>query len=87
VIEPVEILELLARYPCGGPSSQWVPEDLARILQEKHNQYRKSMASHEITNEHEAMTPACGTVVLIINQNPAHPHRWVGISALIEAES
>ena len=85
VIEPVGILELLARYPCGGHNSQWVPEDFVRILKEKHNQYRKSMASHEISNEHEAMTPACGTVVLIINPNPNQPHRWVGISALIEA--
>lgn len=23
----VEFLDLLARYPCGGPGSQWVPSD------------------------------------------------------------
>lgn len=85
VIEAVDILEVLARYPCLGGKVQWSPRDVVKILQEKHNQYRKSMASHEISDEHESMTPACGTVVLIINPNPKQPHRWVGISALIEA--
>jgi len=85
LIDAVEILVVLARYPCQGVNSQWNTNDVVGILQEKHNQYRKSMASHEISDEETSMTPACGTVVLIINQNQNQPHRWVGISALIEA--
>lgn len=84
VIEAVEFLELLGRYPCGGAGSQWTPGDLVKILWEKRNQYRKSMASHEISDDDAEITPACGTVVLIINEQPGRPHRWVGISALIE---
>lgn len=85
LIEAVDILDVLARYPCQGVNAQWNTNDVAGILQEKHNQYRKSMASHEISDEETNMTPACGTVVLIINPNQHEPHRWVGISALIEA--
>jgi hypothetical protein len=84
IVEAVEILELLARYPCKGFNAQWSPDDVVEILQAKYNQYRKSMASHEISDEEESMTPACGTVVLIINPNQNRRHRWVGISALIE---
>jgi hypothetical protein len=85
LIEAVDILDVLARYPCQGVNAQWNTNDVVGILQEKHNQYRKSMASHEISDEETNMTPACGTVVLIINPNQHEPHRWVGISALIEA--
>jgi hypothetical protein len=84
VIEAVEFLELLGRYPCGEAGSQWSPSDFVKILREKRNQYRKSMASHEISGNDPEVTPACGTVVLIINEQPGLPHRWVSISALIE---
>jgi hypothetical protein len=84
VIEAVEFLELLGRYPCGETGSQWVPVDFVRILREKRNQYRKSMASHEISDDDPEITPACGTVVLIISEEPHRPHRWVSISALID---
>lgn len=84
VIESVEFLELLGRYPCGEEGSQWGPTDFVKILREKRNQYRKSMASHEISDDDPEITPACGTVVLIISEEPGRPHRWVGISALIE---
>ena len=87
LIEAVPILELLGRYPCGGDGAQWNPHDFVKILKEKRNQYRKSIASHEISDDDSRTTPACGTVMLIINQNPKLPHRWVGISALIDAES
>ena len=83
VIEAVEILELLGRYPCGGDGSQWSPQDLVAILSEKRNQYRKSMASHSISDDDPLITPACGTVVLVISPEQGRPHRWVGISALI----
>lgn len=84
VIEAVEFLEILSRYPCGEAGSQWAPSDFVKILREKRNQYRKSMASHEISDDDPDITPACGTVVLIISETPDRPHRWVGISALIE---
>jgi hypothetical protein len=84
VIEAVEFLELLGRYPCGEAGSQWSPLDFVKILREKRNQYRKSLASHEISDDDPEITPACGTVVLIISEEPDRPHRWVGISALID---
>jgi hypothetical protein len=85
MIEAVDILDVVARYPCQGDKAQWSPLNIVEILQEKYNQYRKSMVSHEISDEDTSMTPACGTVVLIINPKPNQPHRWVKISALIEA--
>jgi hypothetical protein len=84
VIEAVEILELLGRYPCGGDGSQWSPEDLVAILSEKRNQYRKSIASHAISDDDPSIGPACGTVLLVVSPTPGKPHRWVGISALID---
>ena len=84
VFEAVEFLELLGRYPCGETGSQWAPSDFVKILLEKRNQYRKSMASHEISDDDPVITPSCGTVVLIISEKPGRPHRWVGISALME---
>ena len=35
VIEAVGILELIGRYPCGGPGSQWSSSDLLEILIDK----------------------------------------------------
>ena len=84
VIEAVEILELLGRYPCGGEGCQWSPEDLVAILSEKRNQYRKSIASHAISDDDPSIGPACGTVLLVVSPTPGKPHRWVGISALID---
>lgn len=84
VIEAVEILELLGRYPCGGEGCQWSPEDLLAILSEKRNQYRKSIASHSISDDDPSISPACGTVLLVVNPKQGRPHRWVGISALID---
>ena len=84
VIESVEILELLGRYPCSGEGCQWSPEDLVAILSEKRNQYRKSIASHSISDDDPSISPACGTVLLVANPKPGRPHRWVGISALID---
>jgi hypothetical protein len=86
IIEAVTFLDLLGRYPCKESGCQWCPRDFVKILQEKRNQYRKSMVSHEISDGNSRVTPACGTVVLIINQNPKLPHRWVGITALIDAD-
>jgi hypothetical protein len=83
-IASVDFLDLLGRYPCGGQGSQWSTADFVQILKEKRNQYRKSMASHEISDEDPNTTPVCGTVVLIINPNPLLPHRWVSVNALIE---
>jgi hypothetical protein len=86
LIQAVEFLDLLGRYPCQEINTQWNPRDFVRILQEKRNQYRKSMASHDISDEDGSTTPACGTVVLLINQNPKLPHRWFSVTALIEAD-
>lgn len=86
VIQSVDIIELPYRYPCGGVSAQWAPVDLVKILTEKYCQFRKSIVSHEISDQFKGMTPSCGTVVLVISQDPEVPHRWVGISALIEVE-
>ena len=83
VIEAVEILELLGRYPCGVEGCQWSSEDLVAILNEKRNQYRKSIASHSISDDDPSISAACGTVLLVVNPKPGRPHRWVGISALI----
>ena len=58
----VEFLDLLARYPCSGPGSQWAPSDFVEILKEKR--------SHAISNDDPEITPACGTVVLLISSNP-----------------
>jgi hypothetical protein len=80
----VGILELLGRYPCGGQSSQWSSSDLLEILIEKRDQYRKSIASHDISDDDPEFTPACGTVVLIVSNEPSRGHRWVTINALIE---
>jgi hypothetical protein len=44
------------------------------------------MTAHEISDEDSNATPVCGSVVLIINQNTKQPHRWVAISALVDAE-
>ncbi|MCP9829331.1 hypothetical protein KBZ19_12635 [Synechococcus sp. L2F] len=84
VIEAVGILELLGRYPCGGHGSQWAASDLLEILLDKRNQYRKSIASHDISDDDPEITPACGTVVLIASDDPSRGHRWVAINALIE---
>ena len=43
------------------------------------------MASHAISDDDPEITPACGTVVLIISPHPSRPHRWVRITASIEA--
>ncbi len=84
VIQSVDILDLLGRYPCGGPGSQWGASDLLEILIDKRNQYRKSIASHDISDDDPLFTPACGTVVLIVSDDPSRGHRWVSINALIE---
>jgi hypothetical protein len=84
VLEAVEFLELLGRYPCGGPGSQWAPSDFTEILQAKRDLYRMSLASHAISDDDPEITPACGTVVLIISQLPDRGHRWVRVTALIE---
>lgn len=84
VLEAVEFLELLGRYPCGGTGSQWAPSDFTEILQAKRDLYRMSMASHDISDDDPEITPACGTVVLIISQRPDRGHRWVRVTALIE---
>jgi hypothetical protein len=84
VIESVEILELLGRYPCGGEGSQWSAEDFVAILSEKRNQYRKSLAAHSISDDDPLIGPACGTVVLVVSPKRGRPHRWMGISALID---
>ena len=84
VIEAVEILELIGRYPCGGPGSRWASSDLLEILIEKRNQYRKSIASHAISDDDPEITPACGTVVLIVSNDPNRGHSWAKINALIE---
>lgn len=84
VLEAVEFLELLGRYPCGGRGSQWAPSDFTEILQAKRDLYRMSMASHDISDDDPEITPACGTVVLIISQRPNRGHRWVRVTALIE---
>jgi hypothetical protein len=84
VIEAVEFLDLLGRYPCGGTGSQWGPSDFTEILQAKRDLYRMSMASHAISDDDPEITPACGTVVLISSKRPTRPHRWVRITALIE---
>ena len=83
VIEAVEILELLGRYPCGG-LSQWAPSDFVEILNEKHDLYLQSIASHAISDKYPEITPVCGTVVLIISGQPGQPHRWISLRALIE---
>jgi hypothetical protein len=87
VVQAVTILDVLGRYPCNEKGPQWSPRDFVKILQEKRSQYRKSMVAHEISDENSRATPACGSVVLIINQNPKLPHRWVAISALVDADS
>lgn len=84
VIEAVEILELLGRYPCGGRLGQWAPSDFVEILNEKHDLYLQSIASHAISDEDPEITPVCGTVVLIISGQPGQPHRWISLRALIE---
>lgn len=84
VIEAVEILELLGRYPCGGRRSQWGPSDFVEILKEKRDLYRKSKASHDISDDDPEITPVCGTVVLVINDQSRQPHRWLSLRALIE---
>lgn len=84
VIEAVGILDLLGRYPCGGPESQWGASDFLEILIEKRNQYRKSIASHDISDDDPEITPACGTVVLIASDDPSRGHSWAVINALIE---
>jgi hypothetical protein len=84
VIQAVEFLDLPALYPCGGPGSQWAPSDFVEILKEKRHQFRKSMASHAISDDDPEITPACGTVVLLISSNPYQGHRWVSVGALIE---
>jgi hypothetical protein len=84
VIEAVEILELVGRYPCGCAGNQWAPSDFTEILQAKRDLYRMSMASHAISDDDPKITPACGTVVLIISQRPDRGHRWVQVKALIE---
>ena len=86
VMEAVPFLDLLGRYPCAESGAQWSPRDVVKILKEKRNQYRKSVASHDISDEDQRATPACGTVVLIIQQDRKRPHRWLGISALIDAK-
>ncbi|MCT0206449.1 hypothetical protein [Synechococcus sp. CS-1332] len=84
VIQAVGILDLLGRYPCGGNGSQWAASDLLEILIEKRSQCRKSNASHDISDDDPEFTPACGTVVLIVSDDPSRGHRWVSINALIE---
>lgn len=84
VIKAVEFPELLRLYPCGGPGTQWTHDDYVDILQEKRDQYRKSLASHEISDDDPSLTPMCGTVVLIVNPNPLMPHHWVSVNALID---
>lgn len=84
VIQAIEFPELLRLYPCGRSGAQWMPDDYVAILQEKWDQYRKSVASHEISDDAPTLTPMCGTVVLIVNPNPLLPHRWVSVNALIE---
>jgi hypothetical protein len=86
IVQAVAILEVLSLYPCKDSGTQWSPRDFVKILQEKRNQYRKSMTAHEISDEDSNATPVCGSVVLIINQNTKQPHRWVAISALVDAE-
>ena len=83
VIESVEILELLDRYPCGGELGLWTPSDFVEILTEKRDLYNKSKASHAISDADPQATPACGTVLLIIRE-PRHPHIWLGLSALMD---
>ena len=85
MIEGVHFLELIGRYPCGGLGSQWAHSDFITILREKRELYRMSMASHAISDDDPEITPACGTVVLIISQSPEQGHRWVRITASIEA--
>jgi hypothetical protein len=83
-IAAVDFLDLLALYPCGGRGSQWSPRDFTEILEEKRDLYRMSVASHAISDDDPEITPACGTVLLIISQYPRKPHRCVRITALIE---
>jgi hypothetical protein len=85
VMEAVPFLELLGRYPCGGPGSQWAPSDYTAILQTKRDLVRMSLASHAISDDDPEVTPACGTVVLIISSDPSRGHRWVRVTASIEA--
>lgn len=85
VMEAVPFLELLGRYPCGGPGSQWAPSDFTAILQEKRDLLRMSLASHTISDDDPEITPACGTVVLIVSTDPRRGHRWVRVTASIEA--
>ena len=85
VMQAVPFLELLGRYPCGGAGSQWAPSDFTAILQEKRDLVRMSLASHAISDDDPEITPACGTVVLIISSDPGRGHRWVRVTASIEA--
>jgi hypothetical protein len=84
VIEAVEFLELLGRYPCGDCWNQWSSSDFVEILKEKHDLYRKSLASYAISDEDPEITPVCGTVVLIVSDQSRLPHRWLSLRALIE---
>ena len=81
VLEAVEFLELLGRR---GSGSQWAPSDFTEILQAKRDLHRMSLASHAISDDDPEITPACGTVVLIISQRPDRGHRCVQVKALIE---
>jgi hypothetical protein len=74
VIESVEILELLGRYPCGGKGCQWSHEDFLAILGEKRNQDCKSIASRAISSDDRSISPACGTVALAVSP-PEHPRQ------------
>jgi hypothetical protein len=80
VIQALNILELLGRYPCGDDEdAQWCGDDLLAILQRKRDLLRMSLVAHDIADELDDAEPTCGTVVLIINPNPEQAHSWTAV--------
>jgi hypothetical protein len=82
VIQSLTFDEATKKYECGGYSSQWAPEDLDRIKEEKHRCISETYLAnvfHETGIEGGDI--ACGTPVLIINSNPLLGHTWKEVKA------
>ena len=78
--------EATERYPCGGKGSQWAPEDLHAVKEEKAKCLEETLASYAKQEKDPTYEGLCSTPVLVVSQTPLRAHRWCVTKAFLRAE-
>ena len=78
--------EATERYQCGGKNSQWAPEDLHAVKEEKAKCLEETLSSYAKQEADPAYEGLCSTPALVVSNNPLRAHRWCVVKAYLSPE-